>query len=119
MEKRSGGAGSVERHIIERQVAHLSRLVDDLLDVSRITKGKIQLERTRVDLRTVIARALELTQPAMERRAEPVRLDLPRCARVRARRCGAARASAVQPSHQRRQVHEAGRAHRAAAARGA
>jgi signal transduction histidine kinase len=77
MERRSGGEDSMERRIIERQVAHLSRLVDDLLDVSRITRGKIQLERERVDLNTVVARALELTQPAMERRAEPVQLDLP------------------------------------------
>jgi signal transduction histidine kinase len=77
MERRSGGAESAERRIIERQVAHLSRLVDDLLDVSRITKGKIQLERKRLDLRGVVARALEITQPAMERRPEPVQLDLP------------------------------------------
>ena len=63
-----------ERQVIERQVAHLSRMVDDLLDVSRIASGKIELRHERVDLRDVIARALELTKPAMqERRATEVR----------------------------------------------
>ena len=59
--------------IIERQVAHLSRMVDDLLDVSRITHGKIELRRERVDLRDVIARALELTEPALRGRAPAAR----------------------------------------------
>jgi signal transduction histidine kinase/CheY-like chemotaxis protein len=61
-----------ERQIIERQVAHLSRLVDDLLDVSRITKGKIQLERGLVNMKAVVARAIELTQPALDRRSRPI-----------------------------------------------
>ncbi|MBC7803712.1 MAG: GAF domain-containing protein, partial [Candidatus Parcubacteria bacterium] len=64
MKMRSNDVASEERRIIERQVAHLSRLVDDLLDVSRITQCKIQLERARVDLKAVVARAIELTQPA-------------------------------------------------------
>jgi signal transduction histidine kinase len=50
-----------ERHleIVRRQVRQLSRLVDDLLDVSRVTAGKIALQRTRVDLRALAARVLE------------------------------------------------------------
>lgn len=75
--KLRGDQASEERHIIERQVTHLSRLVDDLLDVSRITKGKIQLERGLVNIKAVIARALELTQPALDRRARPVDVQLP------------------------------------------
>lgn len=70
-------AGTGERGIIERQVAHLSRLVDDLLDVSRITQGKIQLQRETVDMRAVVTRALELTQPALDRRARPIEVELP------------------------------------------
>jgi signal transduction histidine kinase/CheY-like chemotaxis protein len=66
-----------ERRIIERQVAHLSRLVDDLLDVSRITKGKIQLERGLVNMKAVVARAIELTQPALDRRSRPIEQHLP------------------------------------------
>jgi signal transduction histidine kinase/ActR/RegA family two-component response regulator len=66
-----------ERRIIERQVTHLSRLVDDLLDVSRITKGKVELKRERVALQTVVASALEQTKPALEERAHPVELSEP------------------------------------------
>jgi PAS domain S-box-containing protein len=75
--KLRGDHASEERHIIERQVTHLSRLVDDLLDVSRITKGKIQLERGLVNLKAVVSRALELTQPALDRRARPIDLQIP------------------------------------------
>jgi signal transduction histidine kinase/DNA-binding response OmpR family regulator len=55
-----------ERAVIERQVAHLSRLVDDLLDVSRATMGKIDLRRERVDLAAAIARGVEMTRPLIE-----------------------------------------------------
>jgi signal transduction histidine kinase len=71
MARRDGPAEARERRIIERQVAHLSRMVDDLLDVSRITSGKIELRRERVDLRDVVARALELTEPALQGRPRP------------------------------------------------
>jgi len=68
MARRDGPNEGRERRIIERQVAHLSRMVDDLLDVSRIASGKIELRRERVDLRDVVARALELTEPALHGR---------------------------------------------------
>ncbi|HYX91093.1 MAG TPA: HAMP domain-containing sensor histidine kinase [Myxococcaceae bacterium] len=61
-----------ERAIMERQVGHLSRLVDDLLDVSRITRGKIQIEQERVDLHGVVARAVEMIAPQFERRGQHV-----------------------------------------------
>jgi signal transduction histidine kinase/ActR/RegA family two-component response regulator len=61
-----------ERQMIERQVAHLSRLVDDLLDVSRITQRKVKLERARVDVHSVLARALELARPALDARGHHV-----------------------------------------------
>lgn len=77
MARRSGDESAMERRIIERQVTHLLRLVDDLLDVSRIARGKIQLQHERVDLKAVVERALELTQPALERRAAPVEIDAP------------------------------------------
>jgi len=75
MARRDGPAEGRERRIIERQVAHLSRMVDDLLDVSRITSGKIELRRERIDLRDVIARALELTEPALNGRRPPDRTE--------------------------------------------
>ena len=54
------------RDVAERQVRHLARLVDDLLDVSRINSGKIELRKERVDLRTAVARALESVKPQIE-----------------------------------------------------
>ena len=77
MAMRDNGEGGTERKIIERQVAHLSRLVDDLLDVSRITQGKIQLQHQSMDVRAAVDRALELTLPALEKREHPVELSMP------------------------------------------
>jgi PAS domain S-box-containing protein len=54
------------REIMERQVEHMVRLIDDLLDISRITSGKIQLKKERVDVRTVLDTALELSRPLIE-----------------------------------------------------
>jgi signal transduction histidine kinase len=51
------------RDVVERQVKHLTRLVDDLLDVSRITRGNINLSREPVAVSTVVARAIETIQP--------------------------------------------------------
>lgn len=55
-----------ERGIIEAQVQHLTGLVDDLLDVTRITRGKVELDSKRVEIGEVIAAAVETTQDAME-----------------------------------------------------
>jgi signal transduction histidine kinase/ActR/RegA family two-component response regulator len=72
------------RVMMERQVVHLSRLVDDLLDVSRITQGKINLRKEVVDLTSLIRRAVAAIRPAVDARrheltvslpAEPVRLE--------------------------------------------
>jgi signal transduction histidine kinase len=54
--------------LIERQVQHLTRLVDDLLDISRITRGIIQLRKEPVDIDTIVARAVELAQPLIDAR---------------------------------------------------
>src|SRR5690349_3947059 len=64
----SGDAAQREREVIDRQVRHLARLVDDLLDVSRITRGKIQLSREKVEIGGVIAKAVELAAPLVEKR---------------------------------------------------
>jgi len=55
------------RALIERQTARLTRLVDDLLDVSRITSGRVQLKREYVTLESVIERAVETARPMLER----------------------------------------------------
>jgi PAS domain S-box-containing protein len=54
------------REVIDRQVQQLTRLVDDLLDVSRITRGKIELRKERVELAAILERALETSRPAIE-----------------------------------------------------
>jgi len=77
MARREPQAAVQERRIIGRQVAHLSRLIDDLLDISRITQGKIRLARETVDLRTVAAHALETTRPLFEQHAHGPRVQLP------------------------------------------
>jgi signal transduction histidine kinase len=62
--------------IVKRQIGQLARLVDDLLDVSRITQGRIELQRRPVDLATVIAEALESVEPLMREKRHEVVLDV-------------------------------------------
>nr|WP_306465382.1 response regulator [Corallococcus exiguus] len=61
-------ADARRRDIIERQVRHLRHLVDDLLDVSRITRGKYALRRGRLDLNTVLQHSLAAARPVLEER---------------------------------------------------
>jgi len=77
MAMRDPGALQSERRVLERQVAHLTRLVDDLLDVSRFARGKVQLKREPLDIREVVARAVEITQPLLDQRERPVKMELP------------------------------------------
>jgi PAS domain S-box-containing protein len=65
------------REVIERQTLHLTRLVDDLLDVSRITRGKLRLEANIIDLKTVIHRAIEAVHPFIEHRRHRLHVGLP------------------------------------------
>ena len=61
----------------ERQVRHLMRLVDDLLDVSRITRGKIQLQKSPVELSTIICNAIETSRPLIESRHHQLTVTYP------------------------------------------
>ncbi|MGN6104271.1 MAG: ATP-binding protein, partial [Kofleriaceae bacterium] len=74
---RMHGAQSREQDIIERQVSHLTRLVDDLLDVSRITRGKIELREEPIELADVVARAVEITSPLFEQRRHVLDVHVP------------------------------------------
>jgi signal transduction histidine kinase len=65
------------RDVLGRQVSHLTRLIDDLLDVSRIGTGLIQLQREAVDIAVVVGRAVEATQPLMETRRHRLLVDTP------------------------------------------
>ncbi|QRK04964.1 response regulator [Archangium violaceum] len=78
MRLRGGGAMERERTLIERQVHHLIRLVDDLLDVSRVTRGKVELKRERIELAEVVAKAIELASPLIEQREHTLTVEVPR-----------------------------------------
>ena len=62
-------------HTIERQVKHLTRLVDDLLDVSRITQGRIELRRSATLVADIVARSLETADPLIRRKRHQVSIN--------------------------------------------
>lgn len=68
---------AMTRDIIDRQVGHLVRLVDDLLDVSRITQGKIRLQCEVIDVATIVASAVEISRPLIEARRHQLTVSLP------------------------------------------
>ena len=77
--KLQGPEGSERaRTVIERQVNHLTRLVDDLLDVSRIARGKVELKTEIVEMAEVVAKAIEMASPLLEQRTHTLTVDVPR-----------------------------------------
>jgi signal transduction histidine kinase/ActR/RegA family two-component response regulator len=76
---RSGDPDAVARlgEVLTRQARHLARLVDDLLDVSRITQGKLELRREDLDLRAAVRNAVEVCRPEAERRSQEIAVALP------------------------------------------
>src|ERR1051326_2128588 len=65
------------RQIVERQSRHMARLLDDLLDVSRITRGGIELRKEDLDLREVVRTAMESLTPVLSQRQSDLHVDLP------------------------------------------
>lgn len=63
--------------IIERQVRHMTELVDDLLDVSRVTRGLVELERRPVEVKAVLANAIEQARPLIEARGHQLTTRMP------------------------------------------
>jgi PAS domain S-box-containing protein len=78
MKLRGDAASERERTVIERQVNHLTRLVDDLLDVSRIAQGRVELDLQVVELVEVVANAIEMASPLIEQRLHRLLVDVPR-----------------------------------------
>jgi PAS domain S-box-containing protein len=64
--------------IIERQVTHMSRLLDDLLDVSRITRSTLELKKSRTELTSVVGSAIETARPVLDSKRHHLSLDLPK-----------------------------------------
>ena len=63
--------------VIQRQVTHMARLLDDLLDVSRITRGRLDVRRARVALRSVVDSAVEIAQPAIDNGRHSLSVTVP------------------------------------------
>jgi PAS domain S-box-containing protein len=74
MRLRGDVSSTREQNIIERQVNHLTHIVDDLLDISRVARGKVQLDKRAVNLASLVTKALEITTPLCEERRH--RLDV-------------------------------------------
>ena len=94
--------------VIEDQVKHMTRMVDDLLDVSRITRGKVVLQKEPVELEMVVDLAVEASRPLIEDCDHRLTVTLPDAARAPGGRPGADGAGALQPPEQRREVHRRG-----------
>jgi len=65
------------RDMMERQVGHMVHLIDDLLDVARISGGKLELKRQRADLRAILASAVETSMPLIEAGQHTLEVDVP------------------------------------------
>ncbi|HEX5769186.1 MAG TPA: response regulator, partial [Burkholderiales bacterium] len=68
---------TMARDVVDRQVSLLARLVDELLDVSRISQGKISLRREPVDLARVVAHSVETARPLIDARAQTLAVSVP------------------------------------------
>jgi len=78
--KQSGidaGMAAKARDVADRQLKHLTRLVDDLLDVSRIMRGKIELRKEKVELAAIVARAVETARPLIDGSRHQLDVSLP------------------------------------------
>jgi signal transduction histidine kinase len=91
--------------IIDRQTHHISRLLDDLLDVARIDSGKLQLERQTVDMRAVVAETVASRRMQLERRHQAISLESGQRAVAHRSRSGPARAGHLKPGGQCGQIH--------------
>ena len=78
MKLRGSDASERERTVIERQVTHLTRLVDDLLDVSRIARGKVELKEEIVEIAEIVAKAIEIASPLLEQRTHTLDVHVQR-----------------------------------------
>jgi len=79
MKLRDDKKSIIERNTIERQVNHMVRLVDDLLDVSRITRGKVAIKKKPVELTVGISKAIEMASPLFEQRGHHLSVNIPAC----------------------------------------
>jgi PAS domain S-box-containing protein len=78
--RKRGAAGELEAKaqvVMERQLSHLVRLVDDLLDVARISRGKVELKPQRVEVRTILEHAMETARPLIDASEHALAMRIP------------------------------------------
>ena len=104
--RRPGADLEWSKEVIDRQVKHLARLIDDLLDVSRITRGKIRAPQgDALDLAPILDQAVETVRPLLDERKHELTVSIAPGTSAARGRPDPARADPRQPAHQRRQVH--------------
>jgi len=77
MRKQPDPEGQRLHAVIDRQVQHLVRMVDDLLDVSRVLRGKVELRREPIEIADAIAIAVETSRPLIDAQRQELKLELP------------------------------------------
>ena len=77
MKARDPNVFTREREVLERQVAHMVRLVNDLLDVSRLARGKVHLDRRRFELREAVDRAVDMARPLLAQHRHTLDVSVP------------------------------------------
>lgn len=75
--RQDGESGERARGVLERQLTHMTRLIDDLLDTSNVTRGTVTLDRQRLDLRDAVRRACDALQTAMDARQHTLAVVVP------------------------------------------
>jgi PAS domain S-box-containing protein len=98
------------RAIMDRQVSHMVRLVDDLMEVARITRDKIELRKERIGLDEVVRSAVETSQPLIDAFGHRLEMQPPGRTADPGGRSDPDRPGVGQSAEQRRQIHRAGRA---------
>ncbi|HET6629325.1 MAG TPA: ATP-binding protein [Woeseiaceae bacterium] len=73
----TGATATQAQEIVQRQLSHMIRLVDDLLDVSRISRGKLTIRREPIELATVLENAVDTVRPLLEREQQSLSIDVP------------------------------------------
>ena len=110
--KRADGDGEMLKRAhdtIERQLGQMVRLVDDLLDLNRITHDRLELRQSEVELASVIQQAVEVARPLIDSAGHDLRIDSARGADLSERRSRAVGPGVWQPAQQQLPVHETGR----------
>ena len=65
------------RDVIDQQIRHMAQLVDDLLEISRVTRGKVRLQKEVVDVATIVAYAVETSRPVIDAHRHRLSIALP------------------------------------------